>query len=141
MRRLMLIFLFVTVSANLRAETFQADTIDNWQIYNGSQLILAGHQHIDGMTLHAAIKRTELGEIGIEFRHCANYPGHYTITFEVIDRTSSRIKIKKFSGEIGRRLNVRQKELELGSSTLIVIHYTENVANGVTRVLGQIEVR
>lgn len=137
MSQLTLILLLGTIG-QCYAGTFDLDTIDNWQIYNGNELVLAGHDSPLGTVFRGTIKRTELKDLAIQFNHDVHYPDAFDVTVHIIDEQGNIILIGKFKSRPGIRFAFRKKELERLTSKLITIRYREERKNGTERVLGEI---
>lgn len=137
MRQLILTILFGTIG-QCYAGTFDLDTIDNWQIYNGTELVLAGHDSPLGTIFRGTVKRTELKDLTIQFNHDVHYLDPFDITVDIIDEQGSIILTGKFKFSPGIRFAFRKKEIERLTSKLITISYREERKNGTERVLGEI---
>ncbi|MEO7989978.1 MAG: hypothetical protein ABI663_10580 [Chryseolinea sp.] len=137
MRQLILILLIGTIG-RCNAGAFDIDTIDNWQIYNGAELILAGHDSPLGTVFHGTIKKTELRGLVIQFNHDVNYIDDLEVTVDIMDEQGKNILTKKFRTNSGTRLTIEKKELGLLATTLITIRYQEKRKNGTDKILGEI---
>lgn len=137
MRQLILSLLLGTFGQCF-AGTFDSDTIDNWQIYNGTELVLAGHDSPLGTVFQGTIKRTELKDLAIQFNHDLHYQDAFDVTVDIIDEQGNLILTGKFKSRPGLRFGFRKKELEQVASKLITIRYREEQKNGIERILGEI---
>ncbi len=137
MRQLILSILLGTIG-QCYAGTFDLDTIDNWQIYNGTELVLAGHDSPLGTVFRGAIKTTELKDLAIQFNHDVHYLDAFDVTVDIIDEQGNIILTGKFKSRSGIRFAFRKKELERLASKLITIRYREERKNGTERILGEI---
>jgi hypothetical protein len=120
------------------AGAFDYDTIDNWQIYHGTELILAGHGSPSGSTFQGKIKKRELKDIAIQFNHCVNNLEAFDVTVDIIDKEWKVVLTGKFKSRPGIRFGFRKKELEKLTSESITIRYREERKNGIEKVLGEI---
>jgi hypothetical protein len=84
MRQLILIILLETIG-QCYAGTFDLDTIDNWQIYNGTELVLAGHDSPLGTGFRTTIKKSELKDLTIQFNHDVRYIDDFEVTIDISD--------------------------------------------------------
>jgi hypothetical protein len=137
MRQLILTIVFGTVG-QCYAGAFSLDTIDNWQIYNGTELVLAGHDSPLGTVFRGTIKRTELKDLAIKFNHDVQHPGSFDVTVDIVDEQGNILLTGEFKCRPGIRLAFRKKELEGIATDLIIIRYREKRENGTDIILGQI---
>jgi hypothetical protein len=121
------------------AETFDVDTIDNWQIYNGTELVLAGHDSPIGTVFHGTIKKSALKDLTIQFSHDVRYIDEFEITVSIADRQQKNILTKKFRTNSGIKLTIEKKELGLLTTDWIIIRYQEERKNGTDKILGEIK--
>lgn len=68
MRQIIFIILLTTIG-QCYAGTLDMDTIDNWQIYNGTELVLAGHDSPPGTVFQGTIQRADLKDLAIQYNH------------------------------------------------------------------------
>lgn len=139
MRQLILILLLGTIG-HCNAGTLDLDTIDNWQIYNGTELVLAGHDSPLGTIFRGTIKKTELKGLVIQFNHDVRYIDDFEVTVYLMDGQGKNILTKKFRTNSGTRLTIEKKELELLTAELITIRYCEKRTNGTDKILGEIKI-
>ena len=137
MRRLILILLLGPIG-QCYGGTFDLDTIDNWQIYNGTELILGGHESPLGTEFQGTIKTAELKELIIQFNHCVRYIDDYDATIEVTDDRGENILTKKFKVNLGTRMIIDKKEFGPLTMKSITIRYREKRKNGTDKILGHI---
>jgi hypothetical protein len=135
MRQLSLILLLGTIG-QCYAGTFDLDTIDNWQIYNGAELVLGGHDSPLGTEFHRAIKTTDLRELIIQFNDCVRYIDDFDVTIEIADEKGEIILTKKF--KVGTRMTINKKELGLLTTKSMTIRYREKRKSGTDKILGRI---
>jgi hypothetical protein len=136
MRQLLLIFLLGAV-AQCYAGTFDLDTIDNWQIYNGTELVLAGHDSPLGAEFHGTIRTSDLKGLAIQFNHCTRY-NDLEVILQISDEEGKNILTKTFRTNSGTRMTIDRKELGLLTSKSITIRYQEKRENGTDKILGKI---
>src|SRR5204863_4460356 len=105
MRQLVLILLLVT-TGQCYAGTFDLDTIDNWQIYNGTELVLGGHDSALGTEFKGTIRTTDFKELGMQFNHCVHSSGEFDLIIEITDDNGRNILTKKFMVNLGTRLKI-----------------------------------
>jgi hypothetical protein len=135
MKRLILILLLGTIG-QCYAGTFDLDTIDNWQIYNGTELVLGGHDSPLGTEFQGTIKATDLKELVIQFYHCVRYIDDFDVTIEIADDKGQIILTKKF--KVGARMAIDKKALGLLTTKSITIRYREKRKSGTDKILGRI---
>ena len=82
MRQLVCIILLGTIG-QCYAGTFDLDTIDNWQIYDGTELVLAGHDSPPGRFFQGTIKRTDLKDLAIQYN--CDVVGDFDVIVEILD--------------------------------------------------------
>lgn len=136
-RPLILILILGTIG-QCYAGTFDLDTIDNWQIYNGTQLILGGHDSPFGTEFQGTIKTTDLKELTIHFNHCVHYIDDFDVTLEVTDDKGRNILTKKFKINSGTRMTIDKRELGPLRMKSVTIRYREKRNNGTDKILGRI---
>jgi hypothetical protein len=135
MRQLTLILLLGTIG-QCYSGTFGLDTIDNWQIYNGTELVLGGHDSPLVTEFQGTIKATVLKELVIQFHHCVRYIDDFDVTIEIADDKGKIILAKKF--KVGTRMAIDKKELGLLTTKSITIRYREKRKIGTDKILGRI---
>ena len=135
MRQLILILLIGTIG-RCYAGTFDLDTIDNWQIYNGTELIFGGHDSPLATEFQGTIKTADLKESIIQFNHCVRYVDDFYVTLEITDDTGKNLLTKKF--KVASRMTIDKKELGTLTAKSITIRYLEKRKNGTNRILGLI---
>jgi hypothetical protein len=135
MTRLILILLLGTIG-QCYAVTFDLDTIDNWQIYNGTELVLGGHDSPLGIEFQGTIKTTDLKELVIQFNHCVRYIDDFDVTIEIEDDKGKVILTMKF--KVGARMTIDKKELSLLTTRSITVRYREKRKTGTDKILGRI---
>jgi hypothetical protein len=136
MRQLITI-LFIATIGQCYGRTFDADTIDNWQIYNGTELIFGGHDSPLGTEFEGTIKTTDVKELIIHFNHCVRYLDDFEVTLEFTDDKGKNILTKAF--KVGRPMTIDKKELEPLTMKSIIIRYREKRKNGTDKILGRIK--
>lgn len=136
MKPFLLILLLGTIG-HCYAGTFSIDTIDNWQVYNGDILVLAGHDSPLESAFSGTIKKPELKDLAIQFNHCVMFPAPFDVVIDFIDTRGKLILTRTFKFRSGVRFVVRKKELEQLPAT-ITLRYRENRKNGADKILGQL---
>jgi hypothetical protein len=114
--------------------TFDVDTIDNWQIYNGTALILSGNQ-VSFTPSYGTVKRTELNDFSIVYHHCTSSNYNFDVTIEITNEAGEVILSKRFKEST---LKISKEELQTLKENSIVIRYCEEIKNGTDRILGKI---
>jgi hypothetical protein len=137
MRRLILILLLGTIG-QCYGGTFDLDTIDNWQIYNGTELVFGGHDSPLGTEFHGTIKKTVLKELVIQYNHDVRYIDDFNVTIEITDDKRKIILTKTFKANSGTRLTIDKKELGQLTMKSITIRYREKRKDGTDKILGRI---
>ena len=137
MRRLILVILIGAIGQCF-AGTFDMDTIDNWQVYNGTELLFGGHESPLGTKFQGKIKTTDLKEIVIQFNHCVRSIDDFDVIIEITDDKGKNILTKKFKTNLGTRMTITKKELGTLTTDSITIRYREKIKNGTDKILGQI---
>jgi hypothetical protein len=135
MRPLILILLIGTVG-QCYAGTFALDTIDNWQIYHGTELVLAGHDSPLGTEFQGTIKATEFKELTIHFNHCVRYTDGFDVKIEIVDESGKNMLTKKF--KVGSKMTIDKKDFKQLMTKSFTIRYQEKRENGTNRILGRI---
>ena len=136
MKHLFILSLFC-ISGQCYGSAFDADTIDNWQIYNGTELVLAGNEvgeHFEGV-----IKMADLKDLTIIFNHCAPVAEDLEISIEIEDKDGNKILTSNFKKDPQTRITISKKELKRIAPRIITIRYHEKKKNGTNKVLGQIK--
>lgn len=135
MKRLIIIIL-VTISGHCFGSTFQLDTIDNWQIYNGKKLLLSGH---DGGQFHVTIKKSKLKDLEIQYNHCVKHKEDYIVSIEITDKDDNSIIISAYSVKPDNRITIPKSDILLWKEKVLKIKYSEHSENNPIKVtLGQI---
>lgn len=137
MKLLILILLLGTIG-QCYGGTFDSDTIDNWQIYNGTELVFGGHDSPLGREFQGVIKKTDLIDLNIHFNHCVHYTDDFDVTLEITDDRGKIVLTKTF--KIGRKMTIDRKELGPLTTKSIIIRYWEKRKNGTDKILGRINV-
>ena len=108
MTRLILILLLGTIG-QCYGGTFDLDSIDNWQIYNGTELVLSGHDSPLGTVFSGTIKKAELKDLAIQFNHDVQYPEPFEVVVDFIDEGGNIILSGNFKSRPGIRFAFRKK--------------------------------
>ena len=111
-------------------------TVDR-QVYNGTDIILAGHGSPIGTGFQGAIKTTDIKKLEIQFNHCVGY-SDIDVIIEITDDKGKTILTKKFKINSGDRMTIEKKELGQLTTKLMTIRYREKSKNGTDQILGQI---
>jgi hypothetical protein len=135
MRQLITILLIGTIG-HCYGGTFDLDTIDNWQIYNGTELIFGARDSPLGAEFNGTIKKTDVKELIIHFNHCVRYIDDFDVTLEVTDDKGKNILTKEF--KVGRPMTIDKKELGQLTMKSIIIRYREKRKDGTDKILGRI---
>lgn len=134
------LFIIIAICAVTRcySGTFDLDTIDNWQIYNGNELVFGGHYSTLETEFQGTIKTTDFKNLAIQFNHCVRYIDDYEVTLELTDDKGKTILTKKFKVNLGTRMII--DKMELGALTMksVTIRYREKRKNGTDKILGRI---
>ena len=136
MRQLILIILLGTIG-QCYAGTFDMDTIDNWQIYNGTELVLGGHASPLGTVFQGTIKKAELKDLAIQYNHDV-LQDSFDVIVDIMDDQGNIILTGNFKSRPGIRFAFRKKELERLTNSSITIRYREKRENGTDKILGRI---
>lgn len=136
MREFILILLLSTIG-QCYAGTFDPDTIDNWQIYNGTEFVFGGHDWPVEIEFQGTIKATNFKELVIQFNHCGRY-SDLDVDIEVADDKGKTILTKKFRIDSGTSMTIDKKELGPLTMKSIIIRYRERRNNGTDKILGRI---
>jgi hypothetical protein len=131
-----LILLFLGTIGQCYAGTFDLDTIDNWQIYNGTDLVLGGHESPVATEFQGTITTASIKELVIQFNHCFRYDQEFNVTVEIADDKGKVLLTKTF--KVGTRMTIEKKELGKLTANSITIRYWEKRNNGTDKVLGRI---
>jgi hypothetical protein len=136
MKQVILILLLGAIG-QCYAGTLDLDTIDNWQIYNGTELVFGGHDGPGEIEFQGTIKTATFKELVIQFNHCSRYR-NLDVDIEVTDDHGKNILTKKFRIDSGTRMTINKTEL--GSLTMksIIIRYRERRSNGTDKILGRV---
>lgn len=113
------------------------DTIDNWQIHNGTELVLAGHDSPQGMVFQGTIKRADLKDLAIQYNHDV-VGDSFDVIVEILDDHGNILLTGNFKTKLGIRFAFRKKELERLNNNSIRIRYREKRENGTDKILGRI---
>jgi hypothetical protein len=135
MRQVITILLIWTIG-QCDGGTFDPDTIDNWQIYNGTELVLGGHDSAHGTMFQGIIKESDLKQLTIQFNHCVRYTEGFEVIVEIDDDRGKNILTKKFTA--GEKMTIDKKELAQLATKFITIRYREKRKDGTDRILGRI---
>ena len=119
-------------------KTTDPDTIDHWQIYNGTRLIFGGNDSLLGTEFQGVIKKADLKELVVQYNHCARYSDDFEVTLEIRDEEGKRLLTKKFKGNSGIRMAIKKDELRALTARSIIIRYREKRENGTDKILGRI---
>jgi hypothetical protein len=133
--RILPIILLVIVTFTTDASTLSRDTIDNWQVYNGENLLFAGNGH---QSISTTLKRSEMVDISIQFNHCQAYLA-LSVTIELINEANKKVIVKTYKVDSGNRVRIPKAELEKIDSNTYKIRYRENIKDGTDIILGQIK--
>ncbi len=117
------------------AATFDVDTIDNWQIYNNGELVLAGHYPSYVAGFKGTIKKANLKKLEIQFNHCVHYDD-LDVTIEILDDKEKILLRKTFKINSGTRMTIEKEEMGNFTSKSISIRYVENRKGGTDQILG-----
>lgn len=120
------------------AGTFDLDTIDNWQVYNGTELILGGHDSPLGTEFQGTIKLADFKDLTIQFNHCVREINDYNVTIEIADENGRTLLTKRFKVNLGTRMTIEKIELGRLTTKSITIRYREKRKNGTDKILGRI---
>jgi hypothetical protein len=137
MKEILLTTLFGIVG-QCYAGTFDLDTIDNWQVYNGTEIVLAGHDlHSESLFL-GSIKISELKDLSIQFNHDTETIDTFIVVIDITDKKGNILLTSEFKSGPGIRFAFRKKKLEKIKSEIIIIRYREEREGGANKILGEI---
>jgi hypothetical protein len=134
--RLLILIIFLGTIGQCYAGTFDMDTIDNWQIYNGADLVLGGHDSQLGTVFQGIIKRAELKDLAIQYNHDVIEDSFVVV--DIMDDQGNILLAANFKARLGIRFAFRKKELERLTNNSITIRYREKRENGTDKILGRI---
>ena len=123
------------------AGTWDYDTIDNWQVYNGTTLVFAGHDSPLGTVFRGTVKKEDLEDITIQFHHCARFIEDFEVTIDFTDRLGNCILTKKFRINSATPLKIARSEFGALTTDLIAIRYREDRSFGADRALGELRLQ
>ena len=137
MRRLLIIF-FLTIGGQCFGSTFQTDTIDNWQIYNGKDLLLSGHA---GGEFRVTIKKKKIKDIEIQFNHCTKHNEDYYASIEMKDEHGDASIMSVYSLKPGQRITLSKSDLLMWTGKVVKIIYSEETTpTPIKMTLGYIKI-
>ena len=136
MRQLALIIILATIG-QCYAGALDLDTIDNWQIYNGTELVLAGHDSPLETVLQGTIKRADLKDLAIQYNRDV-VEDSFDVIVEILDGKGNILLTGNFKARLGVRFAFRKKELERLTNNSFTIRYREKRENGRDKILGRI---
>jgi hypothetical protein len=136
MRQFIVILLLSSIG-QCYAGAFDVDTIDNWQIYNGTELVFGGHAWPEEIEFQGTIKTTTFKDLVIQFNHCSRYT-NLDVDIEVTDDKGKTILMKKFRIDSGSSMTIDKKELGPLTMKSIIIRYRERRNNGTDKILGRV---
>lgn len=134
MRKLWMFFLVCSM-LRCQAGVLDADTIDNWQIYNNDILLLAGNAV--GENFEATISKKHLGVLAIKYNHCSRYHD-LDVTVDVLNEYGLVIISRKFKTDSGMRMVFDKSDFDKIGPGLLTIRYTEK--NGINITLGTLHI-
>lgn len=135
MRHLILIVLLGAIG-RCNATTFDLDTIENFQIYNGDKLVLAGlGPGTEFQTI--MIKRADLADLGIQFNYDVRFE-NVSVIIEITDETGKKVLTKTFRIDSGTRMKIERKKLKQLTAKSITIRYLEKREYGLDKILVRI---
>ncbi len=128
--------LFVT---SAHAAILALDTIDHWQIHNGTQLVMRGNASMPHSSIHGAISKNAFKHLAIQFHHCVAYSDDFSVVVEVTDLQGNSLCVKSFHHASSvNRLIIDKKDLANWTGASVVIRYREMRPGGVNKILGKI---
>lgn len=135
MKHLLLIVLLGAIM-ECNARTFDVDTIENFQIYNGDKLVLAGMGSASEFQT-IKIRRADLTDLGIQFNYDVPFE-NVTVIIEIADERGRNVLTKEFRIDAGTRMKVERKELGPLKAKSITIRYLEKRGYGLDKILVRI---
>lgn len=129
--------LLISIAGQGYCGVTDADTIDNWQVYNGTELIFGGHD-LAGTEFQGSIKTTDLKKLVVQYNHCSHFPNDFEVILEIRDEKGKSILTKKFKGNSGIRMTIEKEELGRLTTKSITLRYREKRENGTDKILGRI---
>jgi hypothetical protein len=136
MRRVILL-LIIMIACFSRANAMAPDTVDHWQIYNGTQQIIACHENSNIHSCEGAIKINSLSNLRIRYFHCTTYID-VEIQVKLVGETGKTLAVKKFVINSGDEMVFNKEELNGVKYQKVAIHYKEIRSNGIDKVIGKI---
>jgi len=130
--------LLIGITAQGYCNATDPDTIDHWQIYNGTKLIFGGYDLPPGSEFQGTVKTTDLKKLVVQYNHCSHYIDDFEVTLEIRDEKGMIMLTKKFKGNSGIRMTIEKEELGRLTTKSITIRYREKRENGTDRILGRI---
>lgn len=121
-----------------QANPMALDTIDHWQIYNGSDKIIACHQNSSIDSCEGVLNINSLNDLRIRYFHCTTYIDVET-QVKLVDENGKILAVKKFVINSGDEMTFNKTELKVMKHQIIAIYYRENRSNGVDKVIGRIK--
>ena len=115
--------------------TFEIDTVDHWQIYNGSELVFSGWAL--GVGNDGRIKASDLKELTIRYHHCGRY-SDLDVTIEILNEAGEIVLSKNFKIDSGDGMTIEKEELLKLATNPITIRYRERRENEIDLILGRI---
>jgi hypothetical protein len=135
MRHLIIIVL-LGVIGQCNAGTFDMDTIENFQIYNGDKLVLAGlGPGTEFQTI--VIKRADLADLGIQFNYDVGFE-NVILIIEITDERGKKVLTKTFKIDSGTRMKIERNEFRQLTAKSMTIRYLEKREYGLDKILAKI---
>jgi hypothetical protein len=134
-RNSLVVILFCVVG-QCYAAPIEIDTIDNWQIYKGKQLLGKGNAFVE---FSAVIKKEDLQDLAVRYHHCSHY-SDIKVRLEISDINGSVLWSKDFQIDSGDRITIDRSAFEKLTVSLVEIGYQELKTNGINVILGTLKI-
>jgi hypothetical protein len=130
--------IIIFVGSECLGSPITPDTINNWQIYNGTELLLAGNAA--NSDLKVSIKEKELHDLQIQYNTCVYYQD-MNVILEMIDNDDNIRLSKSFKINSGDKMFIGREELKwFNKTTIFKIRLRENKPGGMESLLGEIRI-
>jgi hypothetical protein len=125
--RILLTNLILAIFGQCFASTLQKDTVDNWKIYNGKELVFYGYSTPLLTNFKGTINHKRLKDIEIKYNHCIPYNEQVHITVKITDDNDNCLLISVFEIKHSERIIIRRKNIKkLPRNESLKIKYSED---------------
>jgi hypothetical protein len=133
-----ILLLMLSLSSHCYANLIQADTIDNWQIYSDTTLLLASNASVSRHVTTAEIKFAELQTLRIVYNRCVRYD-KMPVVLEVTNEAGNIIFIRDYTISSGDQMSVPKEALEYDQQPRsLQIRLWQDKKAGLNVILGRI---